>query len=142
MASITVAKFRDVANGLQEGQFAICDRVKINGLSGLDPIYKALLDRPITVTLGLIGPDGRIGLTPMWFDYEGDKVLVNTASHRAKCGWIRKNPKLTILIVNPDNAYHWVQIKCTVEREEHEAGPGGERSPELMAVAAAPGLAA
>ncbi|HEV7543960.1 MAG TPA: hypothetical protein VGO42_05370, partial [Reyranella sp.] len=87
-ASITVAKFRDVANGLQEGQFAVGDRVKIKGLSDLDPIYKALLDRPITVTLGLIGPDGRIGLTPMWFDYEGDKVLVNTASHRAKCGWI------------------------------------------------------
>ena len=55
-------------------------------------VDKALLDRPITVTLGLIGPDGRIGLTPMWFDYEGDKVLVNTASHRSKCGWIRKNP--------------------------------------------------
>ena len=116
--SITVAKFRDVADGLQKGQFAVGDRVKIKGLSDLDPIYKALLDRPITVTLGLIGPDGRIGLTPMWFDYEGDKVLVNTASHRAKCDWIRKNPKLTILVVNPENAYHWVQLKCTVEREE------------------------
>jgi hypothetical protein len=31
------------------------------------------------MTLGLIGPDGRVSLTPMWFDYEGDKVLVNTA---------------------------------------------------------------
>ena len=88
--SITVAKFRDVANGLQEGQFAVGDRVKIKGLSALDPIYKALLDRPITVTLGLIGPDGRIGLTPMWFDYEGDKVLVKTASHRAK---VRLDPQ-------------------------------------------------
>jgi general stress protein 26 len=125
--SITVARFRDVAGGLQKGQFAVGDRVKIKGLSDLDPIYKALLDRPITVTLGLIGPDGRIGLTPMWFDYEGDKVLVNTASHRAKCDWIRKNPKITILIVNPDNAYHWVQLKCTVEREEREWEPGGER---------------
>ena len=128
---ITVAKFRDVAGGLQEGQFAVGDRVRIKGLSDLDPIYKALLDRPITVTLGLIGPDGRIGLTPMWFDYAGDKVLVNTASHRAKCGWIRKNPKLTILIVNPDNAYHWVQLKCTVEREEREWDPGGERIADL-----------
>ena len=108
MASITVAQFRDVAGGLQPGQFGIGDRAKISGLSGLDPIYKALLDRPITVALGLIGPDGSIGLTPMWFDYEGDQVLVNTASHRPKCAWIRKNPKFTILIVNPDNAYHWV----------------------------------
>ena len=128
--SITVAKFRDVANGLQAGQFAVGDRVKIKGLSDLDPIYKALLDRPITVTLGLIGPDGRIGMTPMWFDYEGDKVLVNTASHRAKCGWIRKNPKLTILIVNPENAYHWVHApprssaRSTKQRRAASVSPG------------------
>ena len=124
---ITVAKFRDVADGLQEGQFAIGDRETLDSLDALDPIYKDLLDRPITITLGLIGPDGRVGLTPMWFDYEGDYVLVNTAAHRPKCGWIRNTPELTILVVNPDNPYHWVQIKCTVEREELEDGPGGER---------------
>ena len=124
---ITVAKFRDVADGLQEGQFAIGDRETLDSLDALDPIYKDLLDRPITITLGLIGPDGRVGLTPMWFDYEGDYVLVNTAAHRPKCGWIRNNPELTILVVHPANPYHWVQIKCTVEREEREDGPGGER---------------
>ena len=124
---ITVAKFRDVAGGLQKGQFSVGEHVQIRQLSDLDPIYKALLDRPITVTMGLVAPDGTIGLTPMWFDYEGDKVLVNTASHRPKCGWIRKNRKFTILITNPDNAYHWVQLKCSVEREELETAPGGER---------------
>ena len=72
-------------------------------------------------------PDGRIGLTPMWFDYEGDKILVNTASHRSKCGWIRANPEMTVLVVNPDNPYHWVQIRCTVEEELREWEEGGER---------------
>ncbi len=126
-STITVAKFRDVAGGLQPGQFAVGERQKITSLSDLDPIYKALLDRPITVTLGLITPDGRVGLTPMWFDYEGDQILVNTAAHRPKCGWIRRQPLLTILIVNPNNAYHWVQIKCHVAREELETGPNGAR---------------
>ena len=127
MSEITVAKFKDVANGLQEGQFAVGERTKIQGLSDLDPIYKALLDRPVTVIIAVTGPDGRVGLTPMWFDYEGDKILVNTASHRPKCDWIRKNPKLTLLLVNPDNPYHWVQFKCTVESEEREVDAGGER---------------
>jgi Pyridoxamine 5'-phosphate oxidase len=81
----TIANFRSVAHGLQEGQFAVGERKKASGLRDLDPKYKRLLDEPVTMTLGLIGPDGRIGLTPMWFDYEGDKILVNTASHRAKC---------------------------------------------------------
>ena len=83
---ITIAKFKDVADGLQAGQFSIGERENVSGLDGLDPIYKDLLDRPITITLG------RIGLTPMWFDYEGDDILVNTAAHRRKCGWIRNNP--------------------------------------------------
>jgi len=99
---------------------------KAAGLRDLDPKYKRLLDEPVTMTLGLIGPDDRIGLTPMWFDYEGDKILVNTASHRQKCEWIRQNPRLTILLVNPNNPYHWVQIKCTMEKEMREWEPGGE----------------
>jgi hypothetical protein len=106
----TIANFRHVAKGLQPGQFAVGERKKAVGFADLDPIYKQLLDQPVTMTLGLIGPDGRVNLTPMWFDYEGDKVLVNTASHRRKCEWIRKSPRLTMLLVNPKNPYHWVQI--------------------------------
>ena len=62
----------------------------------------------------------------MWFDYENDNILVNTASHRPKCEWIRKNPRMTSLLVNPENPYHWVQIKHTVAKELREWEPGGE----------------
>ena len=40
----------------------------------------------------------------MWFDHDGEKILVNTAAHRPKCGWIRRNPQLTILVVNPEQS--------------------------------------
>ena len=121
-----IANFRHVADGLQEGQFAIGERKRAASLDELDPIYRQLLDRRITQTLGITGPDGRPSLTPMWFDYEGDEILVNTAAHRAKCKWIRKNPRMSSLLVNPDNAYHWVQIKHTVAKELREGEPGGE----------------
>ena len=112
--------------GCSLAQFAIGERKKAGTLSDLDPIYKQLLDQPVIMTLGLIGPDGRVNLTPMWFDYEGDKVLVNTASHRPKCEWIRQNPRLTMLLINPKNPYHWVQIKCMVEKEMREWDAGGD----------------
>jgi nitroimidazol reductase NimA-like FMN-containing flavoprotein (pyridoxamine 5'-phosphate oxidase superfamily) len=127
MSDFTIANFRHVADGLQEGQFAVGERKQATGLADLDPIYRTMLDEPITQTLGIIGPDGRIGLTPMWFDYEGDNILVNTASHRKKCDWIRNNPQMTSLLVNPANPYHWMQIKHTAVREEREWEPGGER---------------
>ncbi len=124
--AFTVANFRHVANGTQPGQFDVGERRRAAHLADLDPIYKQLLDGPTTMTLGIIGPDGRPSLTPMWFDYEGDKVLVNTAAHRPKCAWIRRCKQLTCLLVNPKNSYHWVQIKCTVETELRESDPGGD----------------
>ncbi len=123
----TIATFKHVADGLQEGQFSVGERRRASRLDDLDPIYRELLDRPITVTLAVIGPDGRPGLTPMWFDHDGEKILVNTAAQRPKCGWIRNHPQLTILVVNPDNPYHWVSIKCTVVNEVPEDGPDGAR---------------
>jgi hypothetical protein len=87
MPGFIIANFRHVADGLQEGQFAIGGRQRAAGLNDLDPIYRQLLDRPITQTLGIIGPDGRPSLTPMWFDYEDDKVLVNTASAASANGY-------------------------------------------------------
>ncbi len=121
-----IARFRDVADGLQAGQFAVGDRRKAASLNDLEPMYRQLLDRPVTQTLGIIGPDGRPSLTPMWFDHENDRILVNVASHRKKCAWIRRNPRMTSLLVNPENPYHWVQIKHTVEKELREWEPGGE----------------
>lgn len=123
----TIANFKHVADGPQAGQFGVGDRTKVASLAELDPIYKRLLDEPVVMTLALIGPDGRPNLTPMWFDYEGDTILVNTATHRKKCQWIRDNPQLTILLVNPANPYHWMSIKCTVVNEVLEDGPDGAR---------------
>ena len=73
--------------------------------------------------MAVIGSDGRPNLTPMWFDYEGDKVLVNVADQRKKTDWIRKTPQMTLLLLNPENMYHWMSIKVTVEREISEDDP-------------------
>lgn len=120
---IAVAKFLDVANGLQPNQFMIGGHDEIKSLESLDPIYKRLLDEPVTAVFAVLGSDGRPNLTPMWFDYEGSTVLVNVATHRKKVEWIRNNPRPTILLMNPANPYHWLSIKCTVKREVLEDDP-------------------
>ncbi len=120
---VTVAKFLDVAEGLQPGQFTVGSRDEITSISDLDPTYKQLMDEPFACVMAVVGADGRPNLTPMWFDYEGDKVLVNVAEHRKKTEWIRANPQITILIMNPGNMYHWLSMKVTVEREIAEDDP-------------------
>jgi hypothetical protein len=128
---IKLASFRDVADGLQEGQFAVGERTELASLADLDPMYKQLMDDPVTQILGIVGPSGRANMTPMWFDYDGDQILVNCAAQRSKTQWIRDSPRLTSLLVNPANPYHWMSIKHTVAEEISEDDP--ERGPAVTA---------
>jgi PPOX class probable F420-dependent enzyme len=131
--SIRVAKFLDVSAGLQQGQFSVGSHEEIESLTELDPSYRQLLDRPVVAVLGLIGNDGRVNQTPMWFDYDERHVLINVATHRKKVEWIRKNQRLSLLLVNPENSYHWVSIKCTIAREILEDDPvEGKRVTEQL----------
>lgn len=119
----TVAKVLDVAEGLQEGQFMVGSRTEVDQLDQLDPIYAQLLDEPVTAVLAVMGDEGRPNLTPVWFGYRGDHVLLNFADHRKKTEWIRRDPRVTILLMNPQNPYHWLSIKATVDNEIHEDDP-------------------
>jgi hypothetical protein len=113
--AINVARFLDVADGLQPGQFTVGDHTTVASLSDLDPIYKQLIDEPVTAIVSVTGGDGRSNLTPVWFDYDGD--------HRKKVAWLRKNQEATFLLMNPANTYHWLSIKCTAVREISEDDP-------------------
>ena len=121
--TISVARFLDVADGSQPGQFTVGAHDAVSSLAELDPTYRRLLDDPVTAIVSVIGGDGRSNLTPVWFDYEGDLVLLNLATHRKKVDWLRKQPRATFALVNPANAYHWVSIKATVAREISEDDP-------------------
>ena len=118
-----IARFLDIADGLQANQFSIGSRDTLDSLDDIDPIYKPLLDGPVPAIYTVMGSDGRANMTPMWFDYEGANVLVNVATQRKKVEWIRANPQLSLILVNPANMYHWVSIKCTVKREILEDDP-------------------
>jgi len=120
---VQVARFLDVASGLQPKQFSVGSHEQIDSISDLDETYKQLMDKPFACVMAVMGSDGRPNLTPMWFDYEGDKVLVNVAGQRRKTEWIRNNPQISILIMNPENMYHWMSLKVTVEREIAEDDP-------------------
>jgi PPOX class probable F420-dependent enzyme len=116
--SFTVAKVLDVSQGVQKDQFTVGSREERASLEDLDPVHRQLLDEPVTAVIAVMGGDGRPWLTPVWFNYTGDKVLLNLAEHRRKTEWVRRNPQITMLLMNPKNPYHWLSI--TAEREVHE----------------------
>jgi len=83
---------------------------------------------------------GRSNLSPVWFDYEGDRVLLKLGvTHRKKLQWLRQNPEATFILMNPANPFHWISIKATLTREISEDDPDdGATGPPLRSTVLGP----
>jgi PPOX class probable F420-dependent enzyme len=82
--------------------------------------YLDLLERPIVVTLVTLMPDYQPQATPIWVSFDGEHVLVNTARNRQKDRNMTERPKVTILSVDPDDPYRYLEIRGVVEEITEE----------------------
>ena len=73
-----------------------------------------LLRQPIVVAFATVNPDGQPQVTPVWASLEGDEVWINSAVGRRKDKNVRANPKVTVLAIDPQNSFNWVEIRGEV----------------------------
>ena len=59
--------------------------------------------------------DGRPQVTPVWIDFDGTHVLVNTATARVKDKNMRRDKRVALSITDPDNPYRYLAILGEVE---------------------------
>lgn len=65
--------------------------------------------------LATVMSDGTPQLTPLWFNVEGDHILINSAKGRIKDKNMRARPTVAILIADPKKPfYRWMQIRGRV----------------------------
>jgi PPOX class probable F420-dependent enzyme len=67
--------------------------------------------------IATLQPDGTPQVTPVWFDYTNGVVRVNTAKGRIKARNMSEGSKVALSILDPDNAYRYIQIRGTVTKE-------------------------
>jgi PPOX class probable F420-dependent enzyme len=67
--------------------------------------------------LATLMADGTPQVTPVWFDYAGGKIRVNTARGRVKDKNMKVDAHVAIAIMDPENAYRYVQIRGRVASE-------------------------
>lgn len=73
-----------------------------------------LFNKKAFASLGTIMPDGHPQVTPVWVDYDGTHVLVNTAKGRVKDRNMKRDPRVSLAIIDPDNPYHYLEVRGTV----------------------------
>ncbi|MFI5099188.1 MAG: PPOX class F420-dependent oxidoreductase [Actinomycetes bacterium] len=74
-----------------------------------------LLVRPVSAVLSTIGSDGSPQSSIVWVDYDSACVRVNTTTERQKARNILENPKVSVLIVDPENNARYLQIRGDAE---------------------------
>ncbi len=71
-------------------------------LAGLTPMVRAFLDERRYAVLATINESGMPHLTAIWYELQGDEVLMNTAAGRLKHRNLQRDPRLTICIVDEE----------------------------------------
>lgn len=64
--------------------------------------------------LGTIMSDGSPQVTPVWCDFDGTHVLINSARGRVKDRNMRKESRIALSLQDPDNPYRYLGIRGTV----------------------------
>ncbi|MCC6261878.1 MAG: PPOX class F420-dependent oxidoreductase [Anaerolineales bacterium] len=87
-----------------------------NMLDLIDKDSKAFLFLATTM------PDGSPQVTPVWFDTEGEYILVNTAQGRIKDKNMRARPQVAMTIPDPNNTYRYLGMRGEVVSYTTEGG--------------------
>ena len=76
--------------------------------------FSDLFSKKAFASLGTVMPDGSPQVTPVWVDYDGRHVLVNSARGRKKDQNMRRDPRVSLAIIDPDNPYRYMEIRGRV----------------------------
>lgn len=81
---------------------------------------KGVLQKQAFVHLSTLGADGAPHGSVVWVDVDGDTILINTAEGRSKVENVRRDPRVSVSVADPDNPYDSVSVSGTVTEITHE----------------------
>ena len=82
--------------------------------------YRDLLEKPIVVGLATMLPNGQPQVTPVWADFDGEHIRVNTAAGRQKQKDMAARPQVTVLAIDPSNPYRYLEVRGKVSKISKE----------------------
>jgi PPOX class probable F420-dependent enzyme len=80
----------------------------------LDPKVHALLSRPNFAHLATLMPDGSPTTTPVWIGVRDDRILIGTGESSLKVRNLRRDPRLSLSVIDFHDPYEEVQIRGRV----------------------------
>lgn len=79
-----------------------------------------LLQTPVHGVLTTVMPDGGPQSSIVWVDYDGDYILINTTLERQKGRNMQANPKVTLLVIDPNDSSRWIEVRGHVREMKQD----------------------
>jgi PPOX class probable F420-dependent enzyme len=73
--------------------------------------FKDLFTKTSFAHLATLMPDGSPQVTPVWYDFDGSLIWINSAKGRVKDKNMRRDKRVALSIQDPDNAYRYLAIQ-------------------------------
>ena len=84
-------------------------------MAALDEKARNFLEQPYVGTVTTLRQDGSPHSTIVWVDVDDDGLSFNTAAGRAKPRHLERDPRVSLLVVDPEDTYKWVSVSGTAE---------------------------
>jgi PPOX class probable F420-dependent enzyme len=95
-----------------------------------DKFLPVLQQKKAFAQLATLMADGSPQVTPVWFDYQNGKFIVNTARGRTKDRNMSRDGRVALDIADPDNPYVHLAVRGKVVRRTEE---GADESIDRLA---------
>jgi PPOX class probable F420-dependent enzyme len=93
-------------------------------MAAIPESHKDLFNKPAIASLATVNAESIPQVTPVWCDFDGTHVLVNTARGRKKARNLERNKRVALAIMDPQNPYRYLGIQGrVVEMTENGAEP-------------------
>jgi PPOX class probable F420-dependent enzyme len=77
--------------------------------------FQDLLQKKAFAHLATVMADGSPQVTPVWCDFDGTHIRINSAKGRVKDKNMRRRPQVALAIQDPDNPYRYLAVRGRVE---------------------------
>ena len=83
-------------------------------MAGIPANFRDLFEKKAFAHLATVSATGAPQSTPVWVDFDGTHVRVNTARGRIKDANLQANPRVALSILDPENPYRYIQVRGRV----------------------------
>ncbi len=89
-------------------------------MAKLSPSQGRFLQEPNFAVVAALREDGSPHQTIVWVDWDGDHVLLNLNTWRAKLQHMENDGRVSVLVVDRDDPYRWIGIEGMVVETTEE----------------------